>query len=104
MKQTHINLLRAAANILQSSLIQDENIGQLRYALGQARAKHDEQRIKTIESMIEFAKNRNKEFLEQYADTLKQIIQLPIDKAIEVKSELHPVFEEIFKNHLTPLS
>ena len=75
MKQKHINLLRAAANLMQSSQIQDENIQDLKKQLNQELHKKNIERVDVLNEMIQYAHKRNIQFLNQYADTIKQIAE-----------------------------
>ena len=107
MKQKHINLLRAAANTLQSSIIQDEMITDLKREKQKASNNGDARKCETISTMILFARNRNKQFLQQYADIIQQLCEGPftnlIDEIQEGK-ELNPLFANIIANHFTPIS
>lgn len=106
MKQRHINLLRAAANILQSSIIQDENIADLKKELVKAYAKKDSDKIDSINWMIDFARKRNKQFLSQYAETIQQLCEQPFTNLLEdaITNELNPLMADIISHHFTPVS
>jgi len=102
MKQKHINLLRAAANTLQSSMIQDENIIELKKEHTKALAENNMKKCQAIKGMIAFARNRNKSFLQEYADIIQQLCEQPftalIDEVQESK-EINPLFANILAAH-----
>lgn len=103
MKQKHINLLRAAANIMQSSMIQDENIAELKkQRLKEMRAGNIE-KFDSINFMIKYAEDRNKLFLQQYADTIQQLSENDFTKLLS-DDNLNPLMIEIIQNHFTPVS
>lgn len=98
MKQKHINLLRAAANLLQSSMIQDENITELKKERNNALLKKDIAKVHSINWMLEFAKERNKEFLLDYAGTIQQVAETNFMKLI-AENEVHPLVNDIINSH-----
>ncbi len=102
MKQKHINILRAAANTLQSSIIQDELTAELKKEWQKAAAKSDTKKCDAIDNMLSFSRNRNKEFLKQYADLIQQFRDQPFTdliEKIESGNELNPLFANILSKH-----
>jgi hypothetical protein len=82
MKQQHINLLRAAANLLQSSQIQDENISELKKQITLELRKKNISKVDILKEQVEFAKQRNKKFLSEYADTIQQLAENDFTKLL----------------------
>lgn len=73
-KQKYIDLLRSAANLLQSADIQDELIAKDKIEFNKAVAECDMCKAKGFAFAIEFHRKRKTEFLTLFANTMQQII------------------------------
>jgi hypothetical protein len=99
MKQKKIDLLRKAADALNSSQICDELTAELKYELRRERnGDYREWKISSLNRGIELSTKRSEMYMRRFTRLLQDVNQTPDEITKPENNQVHDVFKTLLSN------